>query len=351
MTEPFQQLPQSGYQEPVRTNRPNFARIFFRVTGGIAFLFFLFCTGIIFWATRIPRGSDSALELYSYDAIPLPPFAGRGESVSIESAPGGSRYEITVEKRVDHYGIPGMVDRLWVYIPEGKHAAQTLPCILISPSRIDMSRGGYLDEDETPFHVAFTKAGFVVVAYELGRHPREVYRHPDDPTDYLEFEDACAGLVSSRNALEYSLQKIPEADSRCIFAGGYDGGGTHALLFAEHEPRLAGVMALQPIVDVPASIGALNLRFSSYPEYIDFATRSSPQTHIERLKCPVFIHLNEKKNPYRIVQTAEVRSFVEQLRKQGTDVTLVEAKSEAKTGGGGEAWTASVQWMQERTSK
>ena len=65
-----------------------------------------------------------------------------------------------------------------------------------------------------------------------------------------------AGLVNARNALEYLLAKVPEVNpARKSMPPGTVPPAPCALLFAEHEPRLAGVIAYAPACDVPKWFG------------------------------------------------------------------------------------------------
>jgi dipeptidyl aminopeptidase/acylaminoacyl peptidase len=94
-----------------------------------------------------------------------------------------------------------------------------------------------------------------------------------------------------------------------------------ALLFAEHEPRLAGCVAYAPCVDVPGFLGG-RMTFLSWqlPGLADFAVQSSPTTHESRLSCPVFLfHAEGDEN----VSVEESRSFANRLKGAGKDVTIV----------------------------
>jgi dipeptidyl aminopeptidase/acylaminoacyl peptidase len=117
------------------------------------------------------------------------------------------------------------------------------------------------------------------------------------------------------------LDKVPEVNPKQIYAAGHSSAGTHALLFAEHEPRLAGVIAYAPAVNVAERFGpALRAFAFQMPGVIDFAAQSSPDTHRERLRCPTFLFHAEDDTNCPIDKT---RKFVDQLKEQGTDVTFI----------------------------
>ena len=156
--------------------------------------------------------------------------------------------------------------------------------------------------------------------------------------------------MNARNALQYVLDKVPEVNPDQIYAAGHSSAATHALLFAEHEPRLAGVIAYAPAVNVPKRMAPL-LRILSLqmPGVVDFATQSSPHTHIARLKCATFLFHAEDDRNCPIGQT---RKFAEELKQQGTDVTFVSVPtgdhydSMIKEG-----IPAGIKWLDARTHK
>ncbi len=65
---------------------------------------------------------------------------------------------------------------------------------------------------------------------------------PDEIRKYEAFRAADAGLINARNALEYTLAKVPEVNAKQLFSVGHSSAGTLALLFAEHEPRLQAAL-------------------------------------------------------------------------------------------------------------
>jgi dipeptidyl aminopeptidase/acylaminoacyl peptidase len=114
---------------------------------------------------------------------------------------------------------------------------------------------------------------------------------------------------------------VPEVNPKKIFSAGHSSAATHALLFAEHEPRLAGVVAYAPAVNLPQRFGfLLRALATEMPGVVDFAAQSSPHTHRERLKCPTFLFHAEDDSTCPIAETKTLNS---QLKKQGTDVTFV----------------------------
>jgi dipeptidyl aminopeptidase/acylaminoacyl peptidase len=91
-----------------------------------------------------------------------------------------------------------------------------------------------------------------------------------------------------------------------------------SLLFAEHEPRLAGCIAYAPCTDVPAFIVGIRALAFTHQGIADFVVQSSPSTHESRLNCPVFLfHAKEDDT----VDVTETEDFAGRL-KQGSDATL-----------------------------
>lgn len=324
------------------------------VLGGGALLILLLCGGTIFWFTRVPRGSAAAREPFVYDQVPLPDFPDdRGDPIPTEDDASVSRYEILLGEQGGYYETPGDGGKLWVYLPSGEHPPQSLPCVLFPPGRIDHLVGSelsILDEEE---HTLYVKAGCVVVAYEFdGRWDVSFSDDPAYQRQFAAFKNTCGGMVNARNALEYALRKIPEVNPRQVFVTGLTAGGTHALLFAAHEPRLAGVMALEPTIDLPTDEGALTLRMQSesQPDLIDFVTQISPHTHAKRIKCPTFLFYQQVEKPLVIRQIPQGKDFVNRLKRQGTNATLTIVKDEF-SGGAKVGIPPSIDWLLDQIDK
>ena len=131
-------------------------------------------------------------------------------------------------------------------------ASASLPCILICGAGSTLLRGMGLGEGDQPEHTALRSARAMrCVAYELDGPDTSEGDPASMQRAFKAFSDSRAGLVNARNALEYVLAKVPEVNPNQIYAAGHSSAATHALLFAEHEPRLAGVIAYAPAVDLP----------------------------------------------------------------------------------------------------
>ena len=150
---------------------------------------------------------------------------------------------------------------------------------------------------------------------------------PDDPTNaqlrmgYQEFKGNMAGLIPARNALEFALHKIPEVDPDLIYSAGHSSAGTLSLLFAEHEPRLAGSIAYAVQVDVNGALGEIVAEpdvCALLPGIRDFVIRSSPKTHQDRITKPVYLfHALDDS----IVPNGDARYLYDALRRRNIDVT------------------------------
>lgn len=253
-------------------------------------------------------------------AVPALP-AARGAA---EDLPGRIvRHEIALGSgRAGYYDPPGHGGRLWVYLPAGFAAAgkASLPCVLVAPAGTSGLTGVSLGTADEAEHLPYVEAGYVVVAYELDGPLAEGHTTDADELRACEaFRAAQAGLVNARNALEYVLQRLPEVSPGAIFAAGHSSAGAHALLFAAHEPRLAGCLAYAPLVDVYGNTKAwCRSQGLNGPGLLGFARRASPSTHAARLRCPTFLFHSED-DP--VVAAAESGDLARRLQAGGTPVT------------------------------
>lgn len=219
---------------------------------------------------------------------------------------------------------PGTSMQLWVYLPAGQHADHSLPCVLIAPAGSNMLIGMGLAQGDQPEHIPYVRAGFAVVAYTLDGaiRNRETASDAEFATAYKKFQQADAGLVNARNALEYALAQIPQVDPERVFTAGHSSAGATALLFAEHEPRIRGCVAFAPCSDVEAYLADITgsaITQMLLPGVAKFAKQSSPATHAGKLNCPVFLfHAADDQN----VSIRETQKFAGLLRSLGKDVTL-----------------------------
>ena len=62
---------------------------------------------------------------------------------------------------------PGFAGKLWLYLPSGDHADQSLPCLLITAGGSSLLKGIHLSEYARAEQLPYVRAGFAVVAYEL----------------------------------------------------------------------------------------------------------------------------------------------------------------------------------------
>jgi dienelactone hydrolase len=139
---------------------------------------------------------------------------------------------------------------------------------------------------------------------------------------------------------------LPQVDPGRIFAAGHSSAGTLALLFAEHEPRLKGCIAYAPAVDVAKRLGPMVRLLSmgdQFPGIVDFAMRSSPRTHLSRIRCPLFVFWAADDG---VVDIADLQQFAADLSKIRQDVV-----SRTAPGGGhydpmiGTGIPSAIEWM------
>jgi dienelactone hydrolase len=244
------------------------------------------------------------------DKLPTFPPLPAGKAVE-----GGLCHELALDS-------PRGPAKVWIYVPKDSKPKQA-PCVLEAPAGSNLLFGMTLGDGDRPEHLPWLQAGFVVVAYEIdGVMP------PDDQqTDanvmrqIRHYADSWAGMRNARAALEYALANVPAIDPTRLFAAGHSSAATTALLFAAHEPRLRGVAAFMPVVDVMQRIPEDNLKMleGDIPGFRSFLARSSPHSHVANWKAPMFFFAAEDdgNTPF-----ADTKAFVETLRGAKKDITF-----------------------------
>jgi acetyl esterase/lipase len=264
-------------------------------------------------------------------AAPLPVFPQLPEPKS-SAANGFSYYEIELggastsaaDSEATSEAAPGTRMRLILYLPPGEHADGSLSCVLVAPAGTSLLEGAdCFDDSYRDETLPYVEAGFAVVGYSL-----DGALEFDQPTDaelntaYRQFRAAQAGLINARNALEFVLARVPQVAPDQIYSAGHSSAGTLSLLFAAHEPRLAGSIAYAPCTDPENRLAslldnpAINRMMPGVSEFVRF---ESPLRKAGRITCPVFLfHAEDDSN----VPVAESRAFAERLAEAGNEPAL-----------------------------
>lgn len=343
------------YQQPPKSNAGKTLLIIFGTLGGGFALLVLVCCGSIMWLGRAPKASAAAKQPFNLAAVPMPAFPERGQPTDFA---GVDLYKVKINGQTGgHYTPPGHGGSIFVYLPKGNHSAKSLPCVLITGAGTDLMEGiefeDILIEEEAEEHLPYVKAGMAVVVYELDGSGLGADEDDEDSDVqmYEDFKGACAGLVNARNAFEFTLQKCPEVNPSQIFTAGHSSAGTTALLFAAHEPRLAGAIAYAPCTDVENFQDKTLIRIESFrkKKLYDFLCQSSPKTHEQRINCPVFLFHAEDDG---IVEIKETRDFAALLQAHNQNVTV----ETVPTGDHFEAMIEQgipkgIEWLKQRTGK
>ena len=179
---------------------------------------------------------------------------------------------------------------VWIYrpdpMPEGK-----VGLVVIPPAGGNMITAPGLGKGDTPEHVPYVRAGFVVVSFRMQGEL------PSEPTDsqfadaVLAFRSGKAGVDDAKSALSFALGEINAIDPARIYAAGHSSAATLALLFAANDSRVQGVAAFAPVSDVVNHVGLelVEALEELSPGYLEFMKWSSPVNHVDKLAASVFL--------------------------------------------------------------
>lgn len=288
------------------------------VLGGGFALLVIVCGGTVWYFTSPPPvNSAIADQPFTLADVPVTQFPPRGTAEEIDD--GVNLYEVQLPDTDGDYTPAGNGGRLWIYLPKGDSPPASRPCVIIAPAGSTMMEGMSLGDGDMDEHIPYVQAGFVVVAYELDGHSDE------DPfganSNLTQFQASKAGLVNARNALEYTLKNLEMVDAKRIYTAGHSSAGTAALLFAEHEPRLAGCIAFAPAIDVENRLPVFMRKVveTSNPGANTFLAQSSPKRHVDKLKCPTFLFTAEDDDT---ISVPDIKQFHTDLQAAGGKSTL-----------------------------
>ena len=291
--------PQHGATPPKPSSNLTWLWILLGVIGFGALLMVLVCGGIIYSFSQalkpLPEG-PTAREPFQVASIPAPAMPELGDGEPLEDLPGAKVYEVLWGP--EQYAIPskpGIGGKMYVLLPPGDHAVGSIPCLLAAPAGTNLMTGantGTFFES----HIPYLEAGFAIMDYELDGSPDYAENESDATRAFI---DSQAGLVNSRNVIDFIQQKMPMVNPKQIFAVGHSSGGSHVLLLGEHDTRLAGVVAYAACCDISNRIPSFLAKMMSHSEKRigDFLIQSSPNTHAARMNCPVLLcHAKDDSN-------------------------------------------------------
>ena len=252
--------------------------------------------------------------------IETPPLPDIGPGREIE--PGVMFHEV----RLPGGDKPGFAGKLWLYLPSGDHADQSLPCVLITAGASNLLEGKHLSEYTRAEQLPYVRAGFAVLAYELdgalpgGRNASEAEMLEQHKEAMARFLAARAGLVNAHVALQFVLKKVPQVDPRRIYTAGHSSAATTAMLFAEHEPTIRGCAAYAPAINLVKHFGAEVVQILHGAALDDLTVRHAPINHESKLSCPILLfHARDDGT----VPVADTEACAERLNTLGKSVTLV----------------------------
>ena len=237
---------------------------------------------------------------------------------------------------------------LRIYMPVGSHEPGSLPCVFVAPAGTNLMVGNRLDDgdyhDET---MPYAEAGMIAVSYSLdGPCNLETVQDQQLRDAYLRFRAACGGVVNARNALEYILAKVPEANPSRLYCAGHSSAGNVSLLFAAHEPRIRACVAYCPAADVEAELAEIiNTPGSNLllPKIDEFLKQSNPMTHAAKFGCPVYLfHARDDSNTPFI----NTERLAMEMQKHQVNVTFVPVDSGGHYASMIEAIPNAIEWLQ-----
>jgi len=249
---------------------------------------------------------------------------------------------------------PASTMKLRVYLPTGDLADKSIPVVLVAPAGTPLIHGNEIDDGD--YHdesLPYAEAGMCAVHYSLDGPLKN-----DNPTGFQfllahkQFEAAQAGILNARNALEFSLARIPAIDPRRIYTAGHSSAATLSLLVAAHEPRVAACIAYAPCTDVVQHCQEVLqepfVRLSA-PKMKGFLARSSPKTHVAEIHCPTFLFYAEDDT---VTPLAQNRPFIQELEAKNPQTTFVEvAEGEHYDSMIDEGIPRAIAWLEEKKPK
>jgi dienelactone hydrolase len=253
-----------------------------------AFVFGVAGIAILAAFVRPDGGDRSATPIHTHAPV-------ASHTADFAAPPEFSHTEPGIEKvELECDGPDHSTRELWIYRPTGQHSDHSLPCVFIAPPGTPMIYGAAVDSDQSPDHLSYAKAGFVVAAYSLDG----AFDDTDGQTlknaarAIKAFKASRGGIANAQHAIDYVLHNMPEVDPHRLYTAGGFSAGAVALDVAAAEPRISAVYAIAPDADAADRQNAesdLAQLQPSVPDIREFVRQVSPINHVNEMHCPIFI--------------------------------------------------------------
>jgi hypothetical protein len=182
-------------------------------------------------------------------------------------------------------------EQLWIYTPRSD-AGGVKDVVLVAPAGSNLMTGMKLSEGDRPEHLPYVGAGYAVFAYELPGAPPDTDDGLATFAAMGDFRTAQAGLGTAAAVLDEATRRFPEQLADGALIAGHSSAATHALYVASQEPRIRGVAAYAPVIDVQAHLGTevMEELNRGFPGYGEFLAQISPINVVDELAPkPVFL--------------------------------------------------------------
>ena len=215
---------------------------------------------------------------------------------------------------------PAQATTLWLYLPPGKHAAKSLPCVFIAPAGSTLMVGMGLADSDRAEHLPYLKAGFAVIAYDLdGPNPTRTWASLFAAAP--KFMAAHGGVDNARVAMDYALERMPEINPDRLYAAGHSSAATVALDVTAADSRIKACCAFAGPTNLrtwlkPATLVTMVKKVPGFEAFVDSA---SPSQHIDDLKTkPIMLFAAEDDD---VVPPRSVKDFTAALQQAGATQT------------------------------
>ena len=196
------------------------------------------------------------------------------------------------------------------------------PCVIIAPPGSDLLSGVFSDKEGKAEALHWAAAGYVVIVLDVVTGAMVKKTDPDYQRQaYDSFRRRRAGLSDVENALAFIQQEMPQVDPERVAIAGKGSGGTLALLAAESNPAIKACVAFSPCVDVALlRKDDMPTIASSLPGVANFCSEFSPISHVDRVRCPLFVFQAEDD---AVMPLAETVRFVDAAKDKQKVVEFV----------------------------
>ena len=195
------------------------------------------------------------------------------------------------------------------------------PVIFIAPAGTNMLTGSDFVEADSPEHIPYAKAGYIVVAYSLPGAVTEKMSEEKYNDSVATFFNSRMGIVPALLSIDYTVKKVPNINPQMLVTAGHSSAGAVSLQAAMCSGKITHCISYAPCSSYQSHLGKETVEeLSSLDPFIKKCfDELDPLNNTKKLTVPVFL-FNAMDDS--IIPIKQTYAYTKKLKQTNRKVTL-----------------------------